>query len=116
MFLMTNVGCGFRRDGVDLPAGSGTISGVIVHEKFCRFEKDGNIGRYQIRPLERDDIALSGNSGDGFSQLIAEWSVPRITNNVVSPVFGAGTISHTSGKAVYASSDYSLPLARSRGK
>lgn len=109
MFLMTNVGCGFRRDGVDLPAGSGTISGVIVHEKFCRFEKDGNIGRYQIRPLERDDIALSGNSGDGFSQLIAEWSVPRITNNVVSPVFGAGTISHTSGKAVYASSDYSLP-------
>ena len=109
MFLMTNVGCGFRRDGTDLPAGSGSISGVIVHEKFSRFEEEGNIGRYQIRPLERNDIALSENSGDGFSQMIAEWSLPRITNNVVFPVFGAGTISHTSGKTVYASSDYSLP-------
>ena len=108
MFLLTNVGCGFRRDGTDLPAGSGSISGVIVHETFSRFEEDGDIGRYQIRPLERDDIALNANSGDGFSRLIAEWNLPRIAGNVVSPGYGAGTITHTSGKTIYASSDYSL--------
>ena len=108
MFLLTNVGCGFRRDGTELPAGSGSISGVIVHETFSRFEEDGDIGRYQIRPLERDDIALNANSGDGFSRLIAEWNLPRIAGNVVSPGYGAGTITHTSGKTIYASSDYSL--------
>lgn len=33
---------------------------------------------------------------------------PRIAGNVVSPGYGAGTITHTSGKTIYASSDYSL--------
>ena len=38
MYMMTNTNCAYRSDGTRLPYGSGDISGVIVHERFSRFE------------------------------------------------------------------------------
>ncbi|MEG1699767.1 MAG: DUF5689 domain-containing protein [Alistipes sp.] len=70
IYLMTNIACTYRYD--IMPSGEGTISGVLVHETFTQFEKDGDIGRYQIRNITREDIALA--DGDGFLAQAVEWA------------------------------------------
>ena len=37
-YMYTNTMCTYRYDGERLPQGSGKLSGVIVHERFSRFE------------------------------------------------------------------------------
>ena len=88
MYMMTNTNCAYRSDGTRLPYGSGKISGVIVHERFSRFEwRDGAdpaemdddptlgfIGRYQIRNVTREDIALDESADNAFSAVAVEWS------------------------------------------
>lgn len=90
--IMTNLGASWERDGMGLPQGSGSVSGVVVHEYCDNFEWDtaqamrqlqegilpdyvtcvGNLGRYQIRPFSKEEIAISDNFDDGFSELIME--------------------------------------------
>ena len=110
LFLMTNLSCPYRRDGKALPQGSGSVSGIVVHEKYDRFEKDGNIGTYQIRHMSREDIALAENASDSFSKVIAEWSKYNRQNNLMMASSGSGQISHTSTLyqgTGYATIDYS---------
>lgn len=91
--LMINTVCTFARNGEPMPQGSGEISGVVVHETCDQFEWDklaatrmaangiasdyivhiGPIGRYQIRPLSREDIALAERFEEGFSEMICEF-------------------------------------------
>ncbi|ERJ59920.1 hypothetical protein M472_14215 [Sphingobacterium paucimobilis HER1398] len=95
-FTLTNTRTTYRRDGSMLPAGSGTISGIIVHEKFTRFEYQdaaseqdyGNIGRYQIRHLAKEDIKISTALNSGFSELLTEYQYPNIVNGIALPTFG----------------------------
>lgn len=70
--LMTNTGCSYRYD--ELPDGEGTISGILVHESYTFFDKDGDIGRYQIRNLTREEIALEESDEDAFSAVAVEWA------------------------------------------
>ena len=101
IFLMTNTRVPYRRDGAILPYGSGDVSGVIVHEKFTRFEyeddvtedKFGNIGRYQIRHLSKSDIKISSDFNSGFSALVTEFQYPVVENGVAKATFGNGSIS-----------------------
>ena len=111
LYLLSNTACAWERDGNGLPEGSGSIKGVIVHEEADNFEWDvdrassaiaagvgqdyihdiGNIGNYQIRPVERKDIALSKDFEDGFSGLLMEVryynaSFDAIVKNVASNV------------------------------
>ncbi len=72
MYMLTNVDVPYRRDGAQVPQGSGSISGIIVYDYLLRY--GGDIGRYAIRQLTREEIALSENRVDGFSQVLAEWS------------------------------------------
>lgn len=92
-WLLSNVGCAWARDGKGLPEGSGTVSGVIVHEKCDNFEWDnsvaaarlaegvsldyitgtGTLSRYQIRPITRSEIAIADKFEDGFSEMLAEF-------------------------------------------
>ena len=88
MYLYTNTTCPYRRDGSQLPQGSGRVSGVVVHERYTRFsyqdndsadpETWGNIGRYQLRHTTREDFELARTMEDGsFSAIICEWtSIP----------------------------------------
>lgn len=89
--MMVNVNCPWSRDGKGLPQGSGSVTGVVVHEKCDNFEWDteaekalvaagqqaayitglGTIGDYQIRPMTRDEIMISEN--EGFSTIMYEW-------------------------------------------
>ena len=89
--LMVNVDCPWSRNGKELPRGSGTITGVVVHETCDNFEWDpvkenslfaegvntsyitglGRIGNYQIRPIDYSDINLKEE--ESFSTLMYEW-------------------------------------------
>lgn len=73
MYMYTNMTCTYRRNGETLPYGSGNITGIVVHESYKSFEKDGNIGRYQLRHLVREEIDLKPDFEDNFSGLITEF-------------------------------------------
>ena len=105
-YLMTNTKCAYRSDGTRLPYGSGKISGVIVHERFSRFEwRDGAdplemeddptlgfIGNYQIRHQSKEDVwgQMNDSVEDSFSGLLAEyrWWYPDMENEVCRPSYG----------------------------
>lgn len=106
MFLMTNMSCSYRRDGKTLPQGSGTVAGIIVHEKYTRFEKDGNIGFYQMRHMSREDIKLDQSKDNGFSTIIAEWSKHNLSGSVEKASYGSGEMWHTA-QTPAANADYS---------
>ena len=73
MYMFTNMKCTYRRNGEQLPYGSGDITGIVVHENYKSFERDGNIGRYQLRHLVREDIKLQQDFADNFSGIITEF-------------------------------------------
>jgi len=114
IYMYTNTVCLYRNDGTRLPYGSGKISGVIVHERFPRFEwRDGadplemeddetlgNIGRYQIRHQTKDDVwgQMNDSVEDSFSALLTEYRFwnPDIENEVCRPTYGTnGWMTHT---------------------
>lgn len=113
-YMFTNTVCVYRSDGSRLPYGSGKISGVIVHERFSRFEwrngadpaemdEDetlGNIGRYQLRHQSRTDVwgQMKDSVEDSFSALLTEYRFwnPDTENEVCLPTYGTnGWFTHT---------------------
>jgi hypothetical protein len=113
-YMYTNTVCTYRNDGTRVPEGSGNISGVIVHERFSRFEwkngmdlldmetdpELGNIGRYQIRHQTKSDIydQMQMDFKDSFSELLVEYRYwnPDIENGVQRPTYGDnGWFTHT---------------------
>ena len=113
-YMYTNTVCTYRYDGERLPQGSGKLSGVIVHERFSRFEwengKDlldmeifenlGNIGTYQIRHQTKSDITdgMAMDYKDSFSELLLEYRYwnPDSQNGVLKPSYGTnGWFTHT---------------------
>ncbi|MBO9634352.1 MAG: BACON domain-containing protein [Chitinophagaceae bacterium] len=119
MYLLMNLDVKYRRDGKQVPQGSGDITGVLVHEEMDRY--GGNIGKYSIRPLKREDIALNESRSAGFSNVLVEWNKFRTelstgateASNPLSPEIGSGKL-WRSGKTaldfttngIYASTDY----------
>ena len=114
MYLYTNTTCQFRNDGTLLPYGSGSLSGVIVHERFPRFEWKnmadpldmdadptlGRIGTYQIRPQTKDDIwkEMQADVENSFSKLLTEYRFwnPDEVRGVCLPTYGTnGWFTHT---------------------
>ena len=93
MHMVVNTTCSWHRDGTGMPQGSGSVTGVIVHEHCDNFEWDqaaadamvssglgldyvtdlGHIGLYQIRPVTKSEIALADDFEDGFSKLVCEF-------------------------------------------
>lgn len=114
-FMMTNTKCPYRRDGSMLPYGSGKLSGVIVHETFTRFEYDdtsseetyGNIGRYQIRHMSKEDIAFAEDISSSFSALLTEFRYYNLDNAVLAATNGTnGKMRWTNDMTVGPTSDY----------
>lgn len=114
MYLYTNSTCMFRNTGEILPYGSGKISGVIVHERFPRFEWEnqatvedmeynsslGRIGSFQIRPQVKSDIwgNMQKDVENGFSKILAEYRYwnPDESRGVCLPSYGRnGWFTHT---------------------
>ena len=105
MYMYFNMTCPYRRNGEVMPYGSGNISGVIVHELYKSFEKDGKIGRYQIRHFHREDIDLAADFKDSFSELITEFRYVKNPGefeetefeNAILATAGNGEMCHTYG-------------------
>ena len=92
-YMLTNTTCKYRRDGQMLPYGSGIISGVVVHETHDRFvwygvQGAGDIGRYQIRHLTREDIALEKDFSNSFSALLTEYRYGKLESKIFRPTTG----------------------------
>lgn len=112
-YMFTNTKCAYRSDGSRLPYGSGNISGVIVHERFSRYEwRDGadpaemeddpTLGRlapigdltgdYQIRHQCKEDIwgGLNDSVEDSFNKIITEYRYwnPDKEAEVCRPSYG----------------------------
>lgn len=119
LYMLTNLDVPYRRDGTQAPQGSGTIAGVLVHETMERF--GGNIGKYAIRHLKREDIALQQERANGFSKVLVEWSrfknesaaTPTESQNPLTPESGAGRLFQTTktqldftGTGIYTTTDY----------
>lgn len=110
--LFTNLSALWQRDGNGLPQGSGNISGVIVHETCDNFEWDseemdrrmdegvlpgyitgiGHIGRYQIRPFTRKEIALAEKFEDNFSEMLMEIRYYNASNSQIVKNVASNTI------------------------
>lgn len=100
MYMLTNIDVPYRRDGNQVPQGSGNISGIIVHDVLPRY--GNNIGRYSIRQLSREEIDLAEDRDNGFSKVIVEWSRYKIgEEDPLAPDTGAelgAKLSHSKSK------------------
>ena len=105
MYMFTNMTCTYRRNGETLPYGSGNITGIVVHENYKSFERDGNIGRYQLRHLVREEIDLKPDFKDNFSGIITEFRYAKfpgefdktVLSNAILATKGNGEMCHTYG-------------------
>ncbi|MBR6054720.1 MAG: BACON domain-containing protein [Bacteroidales bacterium] len=114
MYMFTNMTCPYRRDGETLPYGSGDITGIVVHEIYKSFEKDGHIGRYQLRHLTREEIDLRQDFTDNFSEIITEFRYSKFPGefdetklpNAILATKGNGELCHTYGSVSNFSPSY----------
>ncbi len=89
MYLMTNTICTYRRSGEQLPYGSGSLSGVVVHERFEHMsdaadeQTYGDIGRYQLRHQTREDVydQMEMDQKNSFSALVFEMRYVHMVDN-----------------------------------
>lgn len=106
IYMFTNMKCTYRRNGEQLPYGSGDITAIVVHESYKSFERDGNIGRYQLRHLVREDIQLKQDFADNFSGLITEFRYAKFPGefettklpDAILATKGNGELCHTYGE------------------
>jgi len=116
-YLFTNTVCRYRNDGSVLPYGSGKLTGVLVHERFTRFEfkngakiydidvdpELGFISRYQLRHQNKSDIwgQMEMSVEKSFSALLTEYRFVNpdpeaSTTHCALPTYGTnGCLTHT---------------------
>lgn len=81
IYMLTNAAAPWRRAGKEdeygdpvwyscVPDGAGTLGGIVVADEIAPV-RWGNLGKYQIRPMAKEDIALDGLK---FSNTICEWN------------------------------------------
>ncbi|MCQ2135517.1 MAG: DUF5689 domain-containing protein [Bacteroidales bacterium] len=74
IYMQINSTCRWRRDNLGVPQGVGPVSGVIVSNENRRY--GGDIGRYSIRPMFREDIAIPEEKASSFTTVVS-WRWDR---------------------------------------
>lgn len=104
--IYMNIGtkCLWRREPV--PAGRGSVTGVIVHESMPR--QGGMLGPYSIRVMQRADIAVSAKAKDSSYSVAAAWQYLGGTNDAgwTFPDKGEGMMWANNVAKTYLSGDY----------
>ena len=77
----------------------------LYMKKYTRFENGGDIGRYQMRHLSREDIKIDQSKNNSFSTIIAEWNAFKLSGTKVLPSGGNGELWHTAATPT-AATDY----------
>ncbi len=67
IYLLVNTKCPWRRTGRPLVAGTGPVTGIIVHTPMRRY--GGDMGRYSIRPVDESDLGFSRKNKSSWKQL-----------------------------------------------
>lgn len=122
IYMCVNTTCSWGRNGEAMPLGSGSVTGVIVHEHCDNFEWDkdaqnrmlseglvldyitdiGDIGYYQIRPVHREDVRLANERDNSFSQLLCEYTrfIANADSTAVLPTYSSnGNLTARKGSA-----------------
>lgn len=104
--VLTNLGAPWARN--TLPTGSGTVKGVLVHDKLLRYGPGaGDIGKYSLRILEESAISLNNAPQ---STTLVEWNwigattqtastIVKNGDGTVTPKIGTGSLYCTVGTA-----------------
>ena len=95
IYMLTNAAAPWRRfsSGRDLdfnsvvPQGSGTFRGIVVADDVAPI-RFGDLGRYQLRAMTAEEIALTE---EPFSKTIVEWNWNDRKNDLI-PEIGEGEI------------------------
>ena len=92
--MMVNIDCPWSRNGKMMPRGQGSVTGVLVHEVCDNIEWNslredelkaagampdyitslGEFSAWQIRPMEKEDVAISEDFQDRLSEVLFEWA------------------------------------------
>ena len=101
--MLTNILVPWRRDGTDVnfhsvvPQGSGNFKGIVVHDEVAEIDWGAEyMGRYQLRAMVEEDIAL--NAEAAFTTTIVEWNWNDGLNDQ-TPEIGTGSINHNGSSA-----------------
>ncbi len=111
--MLTNILTPWRRTGTDVnfysvvPQGSGNFKGVVVHDETAEIDLGAEyMGRYQLRAMVEEDIALDEEAA--FTTTLVEWNWNDGANKL-TPDIGSGTINH-SGASASAYYDFNNPF------
>ncbi len=84
-----------------LPTGTGTLSGIVVYDKLFKYGTgEGDIGRYSIRPVAKNDVDLYGTLQP---KTLVEWRMFASNNPNV-----AGTLTAGSGAVGYSAAEVAV--------
>lgn len=102
-YILINGKTPWRRNGLALPQGAGDIGGILVHTPLPRYGGDV-LGRYQLRPLFREEIGLeSAPTAANWKTLVQwTWNAP---GDVWKPDEGQGRLSCNVKGSIYRGSD-----------
>ena len=78
IYLLVNTKCPWRRTGKPLVAGTGPVTGIIVHTPMRRY--GGDMGRFCIRPVDASDIGFSRKNKSSWKQL-SGWCLDGTASN-----------------------------------
>ena len=74
IYMQVNSLCQWRRNNLGVPAGVGNVTGILVNEENPRYGR--SYGKYSIRPLFREDIAIPAANATSFN-VISQWTWDR---------------------------------------
>ena len=69
LYMLVNSTCGWRRNNMGVPQGTGSISGIVVHADLPRY--GASIGEYSIRPLDVSDIDIAKKYSSAYKTVVA---------------------------------------------
>ena len=118
-YLLLNTLVPWRRDGT-VPAGTGTVTGILVKTYNPRY---GHVDGYGLRPLEKDDVKISRDPATDPFKTLAAWNwnikkqvldtesgpVAKLTTERVPAEVGAGFLSMDVPGVMVRMDDYDNP-------
>lgn len=81
IYMQVNSRCQWRRNNIGVPRGVGNVTGVVVTGDNRRY--GGSFGKYSLRPIAREDIAIPAEEASSF-RTVASWRWDRNYYNALN--------------------------------
>ena len=73
IYAIVNTLCAWRRDGEGVPQGAGDMKGILAYATHPRYGGDV-LGRYILRPMDKEDFAMPWEADKAIYKSLAEWN------------------------------------------